>query len=49
MPLLASLKKHFIPADPAKAHDAPEGVSRPAVSFDITIGDKPAGRIEMGG
>lgn len=28
--------------------DAPAGVTRPIVFFDITIGDTPAGRIKMG-
>lgn len=28
--------------------DAPEGVTRPIVFFDVTIGDTPAGRIKMG-
>lgn len=28
--------------------DAPPGVTRPIVFFDITIGDTPAGRIKMG-
>lgn len=28
--------------------DAPSGVTRPIVFFDINIGDTPAGRIKMG-
>lgn len=28
--------------------DAPEGVTRPIVFFDVNIGDTPAGRIKMG-
>lgn len=28
--------------------DAPEGVTRPIVFFDVNIGDHPAGRIKMG-
>lgn len=47
MPFLAKLKKAFIPVDPKRALDAPPGTSRPHVFMDISIGDEPAGRIEV--
>jgi len=46
--LKASLKKTFVPPDEKAALNAPEGVVRPKVFFDIKIGEQGIGRIVMG-
>lgn len=48
MPLLAKLKKAFIPPDPKAAFAAPPGVHRTTAWLDVAIGDTEAGRIELG-
>lgn len=48
MPLLAKLKKAFVPPDPKAALNAPPGVTRTKVWFDVSIGNAEPGRIEMG-
>lgn len=42
-----SLHKAFIPPDENAAFEAPEGVVRPHVFLDMTIGGQEAGRIEI--
>ncbi|KLT40675.1 hypothetical protein CC85DRAFT_308867 [Cutaneotrichosporon oleaginosum] len=47
MPLLAKLKKAFIPPDAKAQYAPPPGVRRTHVWMDVSIGDAPVGRIEM--
>ncbi len=48
MPLLAKLKKAFIPPDAKAAYAAPAGATRSHVWMEVAVGDAKPGRIEMG-
>lgn len=48
MPLLAKLKKAFVPPDPKAALNAPPGVTRTKVWLDVSIANAEPGRIEIG-
>ncbi|BEJ13782.1 hypothetical protein CspHIS471_0309560 [Cutaneotrichosporon sp. HIS471] len=47
MPFLDKLKKAFIPPDVKSQYAPPPDANRSQVWMDITIGDRPVGRIEM--